>query len=310
MRLLIIKLNKRSSLQLAWLVKRVRSFFITKTKIGGIKMSKKKVKELLEELEERIEKVQSSEEFKEYLEFFSKFHNYSYRNILLIKMQKPDARLVAGYKQWQKKFNRYVKKGEEGIMILAPYKYKKKVTELKKEVNEGNIVETEVEKEKEFVSFRPVYVFDISQTKGEPVPSWKIEVKDTRKDLLNPFIDYTSERGIIVEFRRLRDCLKGYSEGGKIIINGKLNDTEKVVVLAHEIAHEMLHQSNDDQGLTKEIVELEAEAVSFLVSEYFNIDNPSEKYLALYKKSYNLMKSFKRINEVSQDIINGILELI
>jgi len=72
----------------------------------------------------------------------------------------------------------------------------------------------------------------------------------------------------------------------------------------------MLHQSNDDQGLTKEIVELEAEAVSFLVSEYFNIDNPSERYLALYKKSYNLMKSFKRINEVSQDIINGILELI
>src|SRR6056297_3702449 len=125
-------------------------------------MSKRKVKELLEELDERIEKVQSSEEFKEYLQFFSRFHNYSYHNILLIKMQKPEARYVAGYKQWQKKFNRHVKKGEKGIMILAPYKYKKKVTELKKEVNEGNIVEKEVKKEKQFISFRPVYVFDIS----------------------------------------------------------------------------------------------------------------------------------------------------
>src|SRR6056297_2104723 len=167
-------------------------------------MTNQKVKELLENLEERIEKVQSSQEFKEYLRFFSKFHDYSYQNILLIKMQKPSAKLVAGYKQWQKKFDRHVKKGEKGIMILAPYKFKKKVTELKKEVNEGNIVEKEVENEKEFVSFRPVYVFDISQTEGEPVPSWKIEVKDTRKDLLEPLINYTSTRGIKVEFRRLR----------------------------------------------------------------------------------------------------------
>src|SRR6056297_1478890 len=213
MRLLIIKLNKRSSLQLAWLVKRVRSFFITKTKIGGIKMSKKKVKELLEELEERIEKVQSSEEFKEYLEFFSRFHNYSYRNILLIKMQKPDARLVAGYKQWQEKFNRYVKKGEEGIMILAPYKYKKKVTELKKELVDGNFIEKEIEKEKQFVSFRPVYVFDVSQTEGEPVPSLDINIKDDNLDILDSLIKMANKLNIEVEFKLLREGLKGTSKG-------------------------------------------------------------------------------------------------
>ena len=281
-----------------------------KLKTGGIKMSKKKVKELLKDLDERIDKIQSSKEFKEYLKFFSKFHDYSYRNILLIKMQRPDASLVAGYKQWQEKFNRHVKKGEEGIMILAPYKYKKKVTELKKETVEGNIIEKEVKKGKEFLSFRSVYVFDVSQTKGDAIPAWDIEIKNENKKTLKPLLNFTNKLGITVEFKPLREALKGYSKGGKIIINGKLNDTEKVVVLAHEIAHEMLHQSNDDQGLTKEIVELEAEAVSFLVSEYFNIDNPSERYLALYKKSYNLMKSFKRINEVSQDIINGILELI
>src|SRR6056297_2559908 len=207
MRLLIIKLNKRSSLQLAWLVKRVRSFFITKTKLGGIKMSKKKIKELLEELEERIEKVQSSEEFKEYLQFFSRFHDYSYRNILLIKMQKPDARLVAGYKQWQNKFNRYVKKGEEGIMILAPYKYKKKVTELKKEVNEGNVIEKEIEKEKQFVSFKPVYVFDVSQTEGEPVPALDTSIEESNIDMLDSLVKMANNLKIGVKFKSLRKGL-------------------------------------------------------------------------------------------------------
>src|SRR6056297_1379391 len=158
-------------------------------------MSKKKVKKLLERLNKKIDHVKSSEEFKEYLMFFSKFHDYSYQNILLIKMQQPDASLVAGYKQWQKKFNRHVKKGEKGLMILAPYKYSKQVTISEKDRIEGEIIEKEVEIEKEFINFRPVYVFDISQTEGEPVPEWKIEIKDTRKELLQPFISYTLQKG-------------------------------------------------------------------------------------------------------------------
>jgi len=76
-------------------------------------MSKYKTAELLKELDERIDKVQSSDEFKEVLEFFSKFHNYSYHNSILIMIQKPKATLVAGYRQWQKKFDRHVKKGEK-----------------------------------------------------------------------------------------------------------------------------------------------------------------------------------------------------
>ena len=167
-------------------------------------MSKRKVKELLEELDERIEKVQSSEEFKEYLQFFSRFHDYSYRNILLIKMQKPDAKLVAGYKQWQKKFNRYVKKGEEGIMILAPFKYKKKVTKVEENVVEGDVIEKEVEKEKSFVSLRSVYVFDLSQTEGEPVPSLNTNIKEGENDILNDVIRMANKLNIEVELNPLR----------------------------------------------------------------------------------------------------------
>ncbi len=273
-------------------------------------MSKSKVKVLLERLNKKIDEVKSSEEFKEYLLFFSKFHNYSYQNILLIKMQKPEATYVAGYKQWQKKFNRQVKKGEKGIMILAPYKYNKKITEVKEEKINGDIIEKEIEIDKVMVNFRPVYVFDVSQTEGEVIPNWEIKVRDTKKELLKPLISYVSKRGINVGFKSLREGLKGYSKGGKIVINSRLNDTEKVVVLSHEIAHEDLHHDCDERKLTEEIVELEAEAVSFLVSEYFNIENPSERYLALYKKSYDLMESFKRIKGESRQIINGILDLI
>ena len=269
-------------------------------------MTNQKVKELLENLEERIEEVQSSKEFKEYLRFFSKFHDYSYRNILLIKMQRPDARLVAGYKQWQKKFDRHVKKGEKGIMIMAPYKYKKKVTELKKDKVGGEIIEREVEKEKEFVSFRPVYVFDVSQTAGKEIPEWEIEVNEAENNLLDPLKSYAIKEGITVEFKGLREGLKGYSEGGKIVVDESLNSTEQTSVLAHEIAHEKLHYDCKDKELSKEIVELEAEATAFVVMEYFNIDILSEKYLALYKKSHNLMDSFKRINRVSKNIIEGI----
>jgi len=271
-------------------------------------MYKRKVKELLKELEERIEKVQSSEEFKEYLQFFSRFHDYSYRNILLIKMQKPDAKLVAGYKQWQEKFNRYVKKGEEGIMILAPYKYKKKVIEIEESIVDGEVIKKEVEEEKQFVNFRPVYVFDISQTEGKKVPTWKIEFKETEKKLLEPLIKYANKEGIKIELKKLRNGLNGYSKGGKVVINNRLNLTERIAVLVHELAHEKLHYlSSYDKELTKEIVELEAEAVSFVVMNHFDIEILSDKYLALYKRRYNLMESFKGIYKISNTIIKTIL---
>jgi len=270
-------------------------------------MSKRKVKELLEELDERIEKVQSSEEFKEYLQFFSRFHDYSYRNILLIKMQKPNAKLVAGFKQWQKKFNRYVKKGEEGIMILAPYKYKKQVTELKKELVDGNVIEKEVEKEKQFVSFKPVYVFDVSQTEGEPVPALDTSIKDKNINILDSLIRMADNLNIGVEFKPLRKGLKGFSKGGDVVVDEALNNTEKAAVLVHEVAHELLHYEREDNShLTKEIMELEAETVAYIVMDRFGIEIESDKYLALYKKSYNLIDSFQRINKV----INLILQKI
>jgi len=265
-------------------------------------MAKVKTAELLKELDERIDKVQSSKEFKEVLEFFSKFHNYSYHNSILIMMQNPAATLVAGYMQWKKKFNRHVKKGEKGIAILAPFTYKKKKSDVDSNLNSD-------EKEVTKTYFRPVYVFDVSQTEGEPLPQMDLSVENTNSALFEPLKGYAVSKGIKVKFKSLREALDGYSEGGKIVINTNANQTEKASILAHETAHELLHFSgNKDLKLTKEILEMEAEAVAFVVMNYFGVEIKSDKYLALYKKSYDLMQSLKRISDVSSAMIDYVLE--
>ena len=81
---------------------------------------KQKVQEITDKLEEGLKELFESEKYKAYLSTMSKFHNYSFNNTLLIAMQKPEATLVAGYKAWQKNFERHVNKGEKAIRILVP----------------------------------------------------------------------------------------------------------------------------------------------------------------------------------------------
>ena len=125
----------------------------------------KDIKEITEQLEKGVLEVYESEKYKAYSDFMSKFYNYSVNNIILIMMQRPGASLVAGYKAWQSKFKRQVRKGEKGITILAPcpHKFKKEV-----EDENGNVTEKEVQ----YTTFRATTVFDISQTDGEDVPHY------------------------------------------------------------------------------------------------------------------------------------------
>src|SRR5690554_3664487 len=140
-------------------------------------MSKKqseKLKQVVDMMETGIKEVFESERFKDFLMCMSKFHKYSYGNVMLIKAQKPDATHVAGYRSWQKKFNRQVNKGEKGIYILAPTPYKttikaKKVdSKTQQQAIDKNGQPVTEEREITKLYFRPVTVFDISQTSGEP----------------------------------------------------------------------------------------------------------------------------------------------
>ncbi|ADQ13571.1 ArdC-like ssDNA-binding domain-containing protein [Halanaerobium hydrogeniformans] len=266
-------------------------------------MVKIKTKELLSRLNQKIDSVQNSDEFKKILKTLSKFHNYSYQNSILIRQQNPEATLVAGFKQWQNNFDRHVKKGEKAIAILAPFTYKKTVTE-EKEVKGGI---KEVEKEVKRMYFRPVYVFDVSQTEGKPLPRIDITVKDSNDKLLLPLKKFLQSKEISLEIKELKRGLKGYSKGGKIVVDKKLNDTEKAGVIVHETAHELLHDKGSRKKMSKEIKEMEAEAAAFIVMEHYGVEIKSDKYLALYKKSYDLNQSLKRISKIASEII-GFLD--
>ena len=271
-------------------------------------MSKNSAAELLEELDDKIENVKSSEEFQDLLEFFSKFYDYSYHNTLLIQMQYPEATHVAGYRQWQKKFNRQVKKGEKGIVILAPFSYKTTESKMREVVSsDGEIIEEEVEEEVKKTYFKPVYVFDISQTEGEPVPSLDLSLEDNLSTLLVILKEFAEKQDISVKFRPLSDGVEGYTKEDNIVVDDNLNDTEKAATLVHELAHVMLHnreiRDDSEKYLRKEIKEMEAEAVAYVMFNHYGMEVKSDKYLALFKKTYDLNNSLERIKKVSSEII-------
>ena len=136
------------------------------------------MQEITAGIEQGIKELFESEKYMRYLSVMSKFHRYSVNNTMLIYMQRPDATLVAGFNKWKNQFERHVKKGEHGITIIAPTPYKKKIEEMKRDPDtrapildaDGKAVMEE--KEIEIPMFRPVKVFDVSQTNGKPCRSW------------------------------------------------------------------------------------------------------------------------------------------
>jgi hypothetical protein len=235
------------------------------------------IKGHLEELAKATDKARVSEEMVRYLEFCAKFHQYSPSNIWLILMAKPEATHVAGYTAW-KKLGRYVKQGEKGIKILAPHFWKE-------EDREGN--------EKERIGFHVTNVFDVSQTDGESLaeqPNWKSPEKN--RELQNKLIDFAESNGIKVTIEPLSGETQGVSMGGRIVLSPEAG----VKTLVHEIAHELLHQVEKDQ-FSRQIKEMEAESIAYVVCSYFGLLNlSSPNYLALHGFSNDeIMNRFQRI---------------
>ena len=138
--------------------------------------NKQRLKEITDGIEQGIKELFQSDRYRQYLSVMSRFHRYSVNNTMLIYMQRPDASLVAGFQKWKNQFGRFVKKGESGITIIAPTPFKKKIEEVKLDPDtkaplldkDGQqIVE---EKEISIPMFKPVKVFDVSQTDGKPLP--------------------------------------------------------------------------------------------------------------------------------------------
>jgi len=223
--------------------------------------NRERLREITDGIEQGIKELFESEKYMRYLSVMSRFHRYSVNNTMLIYMQKPDATLVAGYNKWKDQFERHVKKGEHGITIIAPTPYKKKIEEQKLDPDtkapildkDGKIV-TE-EKEIEIPMFRPVKVFDVSQTDGKPLPELASSLSGTVEnyDVFMEALRRSSPVPITIE--AMPDDTDGYFyiDNPRISVRFGMSEVQTVSASVHEIAHSKLHNrkkiqiANDEQ---------------------------------------------------------------
>ena len=270
---------------------------------------KQETAELTQQLEQGVKDVFSSDKFKIYLDFMSKFHNYSYNNCILIQKQNRNATLIAGYNAWQEKFKRAVNKGEKGIRILAPAPYKIEV-EHQKTDDKGNLV-TE-KKQVQRISFRPVSVFDVSQTSGEPIPmianrlQFNIEIFNDILQIIKDVSPYP------IEFS---DDLGGangickHSEKKLYILSG-MSESQTIKTAINESTHAMIHQPEQRQA-DRQAEEVQAEATAYVICKHFDIDTSdySFEYIASWSSNAELdilKNSLSIIQETANNIITSI----
>lgn len=272
------------------------------------KTTREQVTEILDQLEKGVSELFESDRFKEYLTCMSKFHNYSFNNTLLIAMQKPDATLVAGFNAWKDKHGRMVKKGEKGIRILAPYKYKVE-TEPEHEGEEPATIER--------TGFKPAYVFDVSQTEGKELPS--IAVNELSGDV-NEYNKLFRALRIIcpvpVDFEEIEGSSKGYfsDSENRIAIKKGMSQVQTIKTLVHETAHALLHSSaaeDKDNPVDRRTKEVEAESIAFTVCKRYGLDTEdySFGYIAGWssgKDTKELKASLERIKDTADKMITGI----
>jgi hypothetical protein len=284
-----------------------------------------KVQECFDRIEQGVQDVFTSDNFKNYLSFASKFHRYSYNNILLILSQRPNATQVAGFKKWTNDFKRTVKKGEKGIMILAPSTYDRKEYVNKLDSKGSPIINKSTGKpEKEVITvqgmyFRPAYVFDVSQTEGEPLPTLTKELEGTSEEAKSIIASVQQVSSYEVKFvsgeedRILRDGAKGYCSFAEkiIVVNKDLSDTQQAKTLIHELAHAELHENSK---APKEQKEVEAESVAYTLSNYFGLDTSeySFPYIAAWggKDSAVLKDALKNIQTKTAGLIDKLEPLV
>ena len=287
---------------------------------------KQRVQELTDKLEQGLQDLFNSDSYCNYLRTMSKFHNYSFNNTLLIAMQKPDATLVAGYKAWQKNFERHVNKGEKAIRILAPAPYKikeerDKIDPVTQELlldKDGNPQKEEVEIT--IPAFRAVSVFDLSQTDGKPIPEL------TAKELLSDVEGYQDMIRAVeaispvpIELEEIAGDSKGYydREAKRIAVQENMSESQTLKTMIHEVAHSKLHSKEveQDEQMKKDrnTKEVEAESIAYTVCQHFGIDTSdySFGYIAGWssgRDAKELRSSMDTIRRTASELITGIEE--
>ena len=286
-----------------------RSKTSTAQKAKWKEQAQAKTEQALADLQTGIQAIHSSEEWTAMLNVASKFHQYSFKNLVLIHLQCHEATRVAGYKAWQE-LGRQVRKGEKGIMILAPCTIK---------VTENNCGDRPQDiGSYRLVGFRTTTVFDISQTDGEDLPSVTTELYGDDAGLYDRLKQFAISR----DFELTVDPSKAgeggycqYKKDGSIRINvTETNPLSNARVLAHELGHALLHPEAEYRGHGKaSMKELEADSVAYCVLQHFGLDSSESSfgYIAGWNRSSEkaiaqLQESGARIMEATHTIVEWI----
>ena len=295
--------------------------------------NRERLQEITAGIEQGIKELFESEKYMRYLSVMSKFHRYSVNNTMLIYMQKPEATLVAGFNKWKNQFERHVKKGEHGITIIAPTPYKKKIEEMKRDPDtHAPILDADgkaviEEKEIEIPMFRPVKVFDVSQTDGKPLPELSSSLSGTVPHYEAFLEALRRSASVPIEFEPMAANTDGYfsPDQQRIAIREGMSEVQTVSATVHEIAHSKLHNRQKmqetaaagdnapDQPKPKDrrTEEVEAESISYAVCQYFGIQTGENSfgYIASWSKGKELKElraSLETINKTSCELINNI----
>lgn len=271
-------------------------------------MKDNKIEEITKKLEEGVKGIYEGDGYKAFLDVMSKFHTYSVNNCILIAMQKPEATQVAGFKSWQKNFKRSVKKGEKAIKILAPipHKFTKEI-----ENEDGE----KVQKEIQYMIFRAISVFDISQTEGEELPSICKMLEGSVEGFQSLIDKLESLSPVPVAYEPISGGANGYYNHAtnSIVVDAGLSEQQTIKTLIHEIAHSILHNKDngDEKDADKNTKEVQAESVAYTVCNWLGLDTSeySFGYVAGWsagREIKELTASMEVIRKTAGEIIEGL----
>ncbi|MFC7130591.1 ArdC-like ssDNA-binding domain-containing protein [Haloferax chudinovii] len=283
------------------------------------------IEQWIDDLVESVDDAQASAEFQAWLDIQRQFHDYSYRNTLLIKQQCPEATRVAGYRTWQNEFDRHVKEGESAIWIWVPI-IARQCPECENSPSYHENIDCDYDESppeewsKGLVGFRPAPVFDSSQTEGEDLPSLDTSAEGDAETLLPAVLDAAEEIGVEVElvstgewsYGDAKGVCRESPDGGFPIVEvlRRDNDAAMASTVVHEYAHALLHVGIDDDT-ERSKREVEAEAVAYVVGRHFGLDmGGSAFYLATWERDDAdvIRERLKRISRTSQTLIEYIHE--
>jgi antirestriction protein ArdC len=244
-------------------------------------MKSEQIKEIMEKATEQLVAALNaghSEALTGYLKAIGRFHRYSLHNVMLIASQKPNASYVAGFRTWNE-LGRFVKKGEKGILILAPIVRRKPDKEEDQDESSASIA-----------GFRAAYVFDVSQTDGKELPHIDTVNGDPQENAAR-LRSFAIAQSIAIEYSEQIAPARGVSSGGKITLLPGQSPAEEFSTLAHELAHELLHRGYRRAGTSRRIRETEAEATAFVVCHAIGLETGSaaSDYIQLWNGDAQLL---------------------